>query len=117
MGIGEIASRRMTTRQFLRRRWNQTVFSAIALFAAAGLLQLFLVTDERTSDYFLRATVLLAFACLLWAQVRTPCLNCRRPIGMGALWWVNNPLTAQHTARCPHCNVSIDREMPDRRDL
>lgn len=104
----------MTTRQFLRRRWNQTIFSAIALFAASGLLQLFLVKDETTSDYFLRATVLLAFACLLWGQARTPCLNCRHPIGMGALWWVNGGLTTDGSPRCPHCHVSIDRDFPDR---
>ena len=63
----------MTTRQYLRGRWTRTVLSAIALFAAEGILEHFLV-DEGTSDYFLRATVLLAFACLLW------CLSLPRSI-------------------------------------
>jgi hypothetical protein len=99
----------MTMRQYLRRRWNRTVFTAIALFFTAGLLQQLLATDGA-SDYFLRAMVLAAFACLLWNQARTPCLKCRRPIGLGALWWVGSRKDAQ---RCPHCHLSIDRDLPD----
>jgi hypothetical protein len=102
----------MTTRQYLRRRWTRTAFSAIALFFTAGLLQQLLAGDG-TSDYFLRATVLLAFACLLWNQARTPCLNCRRPIGLAALWWVGAQASPSH--RCPYCRMSIDRDMPDSR--
>jgi hypothetical protein len=102
----------MTTRQYLRQRWTRTVFAAIALFFAAGLLEYFL-SGEGTSDYFLRATVLVAFACLLWNQARTPCLKCRRPLGIGALWWVATRPRAHYSPRCPHCNVSIDRDIPD----
>jgi len=101
----------MTTRQYLRRRWNRTVFTAIALFFTAGLLQLLLASDG-TSDYFLRAMVLAAFACLLWNQVRTPCLRCRKPIGLGALWWVLGRRRSD-SPRCPHCHLSIDRDLPD----
>ncbi len=102
----------MTTRQYLRQRWTRTVFSAIALFFAEGLLEYFL-SGEDTSDYFLRATVLVAFACLLWNQARTPCLKCRKPLGIGALWWVKTPPRGDLSPRCPHCNVSIDRDIPD----
>ena len=101
----------MTMRQYLRRRWNRTVFASIALFFTAGLLQQFLATDG-TSDYFLRAMVLAAFACLLWNQARTPCLKCRRPLGIGALVWVGSR-KPHESPRCPHCNLSIDRDMPD----
>ena len=103
----------MTTRQYLRRRWNRTAVSAIALFLTAGLLQALLAGDG-SSDDFLRATVLLAFACLLWNQARTPCLNCRRPIGIGALWWIGGQ-PASDSPRCPHCRISIDRDFPNTR--
>jgi hypothetical protein len=102
----------MTTRQYLRGRWTRTVISAIALFTAEGILERFLL-DDQTTDYFLRATVLLAFACLLWNQARTPCLKCRKALGSGALWWVMSHPTARHSPRCPHCSLSIDRDVPD----
>ncbi len=102
----------MTTRQYLRGRWTGTVISAIALFAAEGILEHFLV-DDGTTDYFLRATVLLAFACLLWNQARTPCLKCRKALGIGALWWVMSHQGARNPPRCPHCSLSIDRDIPN----
>ncbi len=102
----------MTTRQYLRGRWTRTVISAIALFAAEGILEHFLV-DEQTSDYFLRATVLLAFVCLLWNQARTPCLKCRKALGIGALWWVMRHRDAGDAPHCPHCRLSIDRDIPE----
>ena len=102
----------MTTRQYLRTRWTGTVIGAIALFTAEGILEHFLV-NEVTTDYFLRATVLLTFACLLWNQTRTPCLKCRRPLGIGALSWVMSRQTARDAPCCPHCRLSIDRDIPD----
>jgi hypothetical protein len=44
--------------------------------------------------------------------VRTPCLKCRRPLGIGALWWVGTR-KPHESPRCPHCNLSIDRDIPD----
>jgi len=78
------------------------------------MLQHFLVHNGESDD-FLKAVVLLTFACLLWNQSRTPCLNCRKPLGMGALWWwVSGGPRPSDSPRCPNCRVSIDRDFPDR---
>jgi hypothetical protein len=83
----------------------------IVLAFAAGMWQAF-APKNPVSDRLLGPLAAAVYLGLLWRLYQTPCLNCRQPLGMGALWWVSGGLAADYSPHCPHCDVSIDREIP-----
>lgn len=102
----------MTTRQNLDRRF----FLGLLLFIPIGLLAMCLqwvLGREIASDTFtVLAVATLCIGPVMFYRWRTPCANCRRPLGvLGILW---KPGGAQIRSRsCPHCGVSIDDDCPD----
>ncbi len=101
----------MTIRKYLTRRYCGTGIVMIAFILGIGLLQAHTPnTPELHAVYRLLGIAGLAF--LVWNLYRTPCLNCRKPLGTSALWWIGGGLTARYSPRCPHCGVSIDSDLP-----
>jgi hypothetical protein len=81
----------------------------LALMLVLGLLQ---ELAPHTPEFIITWRV-LAVAGILWAiwnLYRTPCPNCRKPIGSVAVW-INTPLNVMRSPHCPNCDVSIDREL------
>jgi hypothetical protein len=100
----------MTTRQYLGRRWARTWLSILLVVLALGVL--YAAAPRTTARNVVYGGFLVCVtAVMLWNLARTRCLHCDRSLGSGALWW--NALGSYYSARCPHCHISIDRDVPD----
>lgn len=64
-------------------------------------------------DLIYRALGVLAIgAGFIWV-CRTRCLNCGNELDLQGIGWAANaPLNQNFSPRCPHCDVSIDSDVP-----
>jgi len=106
----------MTTREHLRRRVWRARYGVIALLLGLIALQT-LVTRLGVLDQLLRPTALLGLGVAVLYLYLSPCLNCRKPLGLTAFRIMGGaPRRASATtAHCPHCEASIDRDFPGSR--
>jgi len=51
------------------------------------------------------------FAAYLLSICRSACLHCGKPLGWRALLWIP-PNAINYSPHCPHCDTSIDAEVP-----
>jgi hypothetical protein len=100
----------MTNRQNLMRRAYRTAGGIIATSLVVGILQ-----DYAPQLFALRftASVLLtaAFVAAVWVLFEIPCLNCRKSWGKTGFWVASGQM-GDKSPRCPHCEISVDADVP-----
>jgi hypothetical protein len=104
----------MTIRQFLVRLSSQYVRRTGAFLIASGAL-----VTIFTRGFVLRfacAVVILAVTlAAFWSLFKILCPICRKPLGLIGFKVANSGAASRRRpAHCPHCNVSLDNEMPKR---
>jgi hypothetical protein len=67
------------------------------------------LSRTAVTDGIARWGCLVIFVGLLWRLSQTPCLYCRRPLGVSSLFWIGraDPL---NPPRCPNCGTSVYRD-------
>jgi hypothetical protein len=100
----------MTIRQYLMRRCNRSVGGTIAFLVVAGALvssgpRVFVM--RFVFGVVIAAVVVAAF----WSLFEIPCPKCRKPMGRVG-FWVANGRMVKTSPRCPHCDISVDEEIP-----
>ncbi len=92
------------------RRWWLSLLTFIGVLLAIGIFQAYHLNQE---DLVCRALAVVALGTALIRVYRTRCLNCGNELGLkGIRWAANAPFYQNFSPRCPHCDVSIDREAP-----
>jgi hypothetical protein len=104
----------MTTRQSLMRRRWQTALSIVVLIVTVSVYKS-AQQDVPVWNPVFGALLVTALTFLVWNVCQTPCLKCQKPLGWVALPWILRPVgIAGLSPHCPNCDVSIDRDFPDR---
>jgi hypothetical protein len=100
----------MTIRQYLMRRCNRAVSGTIAFLIVAGAL-----VSSGPGIFIMRFVFAVVMAVVvvaaIWSLFEIPCPNCRKAMGRVG-FWVANGRMEKSAARCPHCAVSVDEEVP-----
>ena len=100
----------MTIRQYLMRRCNRAVSGTIAFLVVAGALvssgpRMFVIR-------FVFAVVIAAVVvAAIWSLFEIPCPICHKAMGRVG-FWVANGRMEKTAPRCPHCEVSVEEEVP-----
>jgi hypothetical protein len=100
----------VTIRQYLMRRCSRAVTGTIAFLVVAGALvssgpRVFVIR------FVLAVVITAVVAAAIWSLFEIPCPNCRKPMGRVG-FWVANGRMERTVPRCPHCDVSVDEEVP-----
>jgi hypothetical protein len=98
----------VTTRQLINRRYLTLWLGGVALVLIDGTIQRFLLSGARARAFDVLS--LLVTLALVLNLLRTPCASCGKPIGWRALW-LTPEKAGSDSFHCPHCDVSIDREV------
>lgn len=100
----------MTIRQYLKRRSDRYSTGAFAFLLAAGIAMGYAprILAIRIVFAILIGVILLA---AFWSLFEIPCPNCRKPMGRVG-FWVSLGRTGESAERCPHCDVSVDVDVP-----
>jgi hypothetical protein len=100
----------MTIRQYLRYRGNRSALAAIVILLLTGA-----VMSPGPRNYVVRSIIGVLIAALIgaifWGLFEIPCPNCRRSLGRIG-FWVANGRMCDSSPRCPHCDMSVDQEIP-----
>jgi hypothetical protein len=100
----------VTIRQYLMRRCNRAVGGTIAFLLVAGAL-----VSSGPRVFVIRFVFAVVIAAVvvaaIWSLFEIPCPNCRKPMGPVGFWVANGRMRKTAT-RCPHCDVSVDEEVP-----
>ena len=100
----------MTIRQYLRYRGNRSALAAIVILLLTGA-----VMSPGPRNYVVRSIIGVLVAALVgavfWGLFEIPCPNCRRSLGRVG-FWVANGRMLDSSPRCPHCDISVDEEIP-----
>ena len=105
-------SRRMTIRQYLKRRSDRYATMAFAFLLIAGIAAGYAprILAIRIVFAVLVAVVLVA---AFWSLFETPCPNCGKRLGAVG-FWVGVGRTSKVPEHCPHCGIGVDVDMPNR---
>jgi len=103
----------MTTRENVRRRVWQARLLVIALLLGLIALQTF-GSGLGVPQELLKSTALAGLGVAVLYLYRTPCLNCRRPLGLFAfrITGAYRQRPNEAAPHCPHCDASVDRNFP-----
>jgi hypothetical protein len=96
-------------RSYLKRRWTGTFVGCVTILFTVGLARTHL---EPPVAWGLFALGIASVAVLVANLYRTPCPNCSRPHG-STVFWINTG-AVYDIFRCPHCDISLDKQMPGR---
>jgi hypothetical protein len=109
--LAMVRFRAVTIRQYLMRRCSRVVGGTIAFLVAAGALVS--CGPRAFAIRFALAVVMAAVVvAAVWSLFEIPCPGCRKPLGRVG-FWVANGRMVKTAPRCPHCDVSIDGEVPN----
>jgi hypothetical protein len=100
----------MTIRQYLVRRNDRYATLAFVFLLATGIAAGYAprILAIRIVFAILIGVVLLA---AIWSLFEIPCPNCWKPMGRIG-FWVSLGRTGKSAVRCPHCNISVDADVP-----
>lgn len=100
----------VTIRQFLIRRCHRSVSGTILFLMVAGIL---VSSGPRLFVFRFVLAVLMAavVAAAFWSLFKILCPQCHQPMGRVG-FWVAHGLMQESSPHCPHCNVSVDTEIP-----
>jgi hypothetical protein len=104
----------MTTRDALRRRlWRARLAVIVLLLGLIAVDSFWVITGSLQS--LLKSTALLGLGLGGLYVYLTPCLHCRRPLGVIAFRVMGGRASrGVAAAECRNCGSSIDREVPPR---
>jgi hypothetical protein len=100
----------MTIRQYLRRRTDRYLTYGVVFLLIIGAL---MSGAPRILGIRIIFAVLIGvvLAAGFWSLVEIPCPNCLKSLGKVGFWF-SLGRTRGVATRCPHCNISIDADMP-----
>jgi hypothetical protein len=100
----------VTIRQYLIRRNDRYATLAVVFLLAMGIAAGYAprILAVRIVFAVLVCVVLTAAFCSLF---EIPCPNCTKPMGSVG-FWVSLGRTHDVAVRCPHCDISVDAEVP-----
>ena len=102
----------MKIRQYLVRRNDRYATLAVVFLLAVGVAAGYAPRILAIRIVFaLLVCVILAAA--FWSLFEIPCPNCGKPMGSVG-FWVSLGRARETASRCPHCDISVDAEMPKR---
>jgi hypothetical protein len=102
----------MTIREILRRRSDRYAFRACAFLLAAGIIVAYV---PRILALRIVCAVLIAvvLAAAFWSLFDIACPNCGKRLGSVG-FWVSLGRSGDKVSHCPHCNIGVDVNVPDR---
>lgn len=100
----------MTIRQYLTRRGDRYATLAFAFLLVAGVVTGYAPRILAVRIVF-AVLVGVVLAAAFWSLFEIPCPNCGKSMGSTGFWVSVGRKSAE---RCPHCDVSVDIEMPNR---
>jgi hypothetical protein len=102
----------MRIRQYLIRRSDRYATLAVVFLLAVGITAGFAprILAIRIVFAILTGVILLA---AFWSLFEIPCPNCGKPMGRIG-FWVSLGGAGRESPRCPHCDISVDAEVPNR---
>jgi len=104
--------RRMTIRQYLIRRSDRYATLAAVFLLAVGIAAGYAPRILAIRIVF-AVLVCVILAAAFWSLFEILCPNCGKPMGSVGLW-VSLGRARRVSVRCPHCDISVDAEMPNR---
>ena len=102
----------MTIRQYLIRRGDRYATLAFAFLLAVGVAMGYAPRILAIRIVF-AVLVGVVLAAAFWSLFEISCPNCGKPMGSIG-FWVSLGRSRQVSARCPHCDISVDAEVPNR---
>lgn len=102
----------MTIRQYLKRRSDRHATLAFAFLLAVGVAMGYAPRIFAVRVAF-AVLVCVVLAAAFWSLFDIPCPNCGKPMGSIG-FWVSLGRAGGVSARCPHCDISVDAEVPKR---
>jgi hypothetical protein len=102
----------MTIRQYLKRRSDRYAALACVFLLAVGIAMGYAprILSIRIVFAVLVGVVLLA---AFWSLFEIPCPNCEKSLGSIGFWVSVGRSSAE---RCPHCDISVDMDVPPERN-
>lgn len=102
----------MTIRQYLVRRNDRYATLAVVFLLAMGVAAGYAPRILAVRIVF-AVLICVILAAAFWSLFEIPCPNCGKPMGSVG-FWVSLGRTRGESARCPHCEISVDAEAPKR---
>lgn len=102
----------MTVRQYLMRRSDRYATLAVVFLLATGIAVGYSPRNLAIRIVF-AVLVCVVLAAAFWSLFEIPCPNCAKPMGRVG-FWVSLGRTGRGSERCPHCDISVDSEVPTR---
>jgi uncharacterized membrane protein YphA (DoxX/SURF4 family) len=100
----------MTIRQYLIRRNDRYATLAVVFLLAVGIAAGYAPRILAVRIVF-AMLVCVVLAAVFWSLFEIPCPNCGKPMGSVG-FWVSLGRAGKSAARCPHCDISVDVDMP-----
>lgn len=100
----------MTIREYLKRRSDRCAALAFAFLLAAGV-GLGYAPRILAIRIVFAVIVGVLLAAAFWSLFEIPCPNCGKTMGRVG-FWVSLGRTGKSHERCPHCDISVDVEVP-----
>jgi hypothetical protein len=102
----------MTIRQYLIRRNDRYATLAVGFLLAVGIAAGYAPRILAIRIVF-GVLVCVVLAAAFWSLFEIPCPNCGKPMGRIG-FWVSLGRAPRVSPRCPHCDISVDAEVPHR---
>lgn len=100
----------MTIRQYLIRRNDRYATLAFAFLLAVGVAAGYMPRILAIRIVF-AVLICVMLAAAFWSLFDIPCPNCGKPMGSVG-FWVSLGRSRGVLVRCPHCDISVDTEVP-----
>jgi hypothetical protein len=104
----------MTIRQYLVRRNDRYATLAVVFLLAMGIAAGYAPRILAIRIVF-AVLVCVVLAAAFWSLFEIPCPNCGKPMGAVGFWVsLGQGRTGRVPVRCPHCDINVDAEVPNR---
>ena len=100
----------MRIRQYLIRRNDRYATLAVVFLLAVGVAAGYAPRILAVRIVF-AVLVCVVLAAAFWSLFEIPCPNCAKPMGSVG-FWVSLGRARSVAQRCPHCEISVDAEVP-----
>jgi hypothetical protein len=100
----------MTIRHYLIRRSDRYATLAVVFLLAVGVAAEYAPRILAIRIVF-AVLVCVILAAAFWSLFEISCPNCGKPMGSVG-FWVSLGRARAVSVRCPHCDISVDAEMP-----
>jgi hypothetical protein len=101
----------MRIRQYLIRRNDRYATLAVVFLLAVGIAAGYAPRILAVRIVF-GVLVCVVLAAAFWSLFEIPCPNCAKPMGSVG-FWVSLGRARSVSRRCPHCDISVDAEVPE----